>query len=83
MHGDNKETQAHYKYDQEERHVSLWGYIRDKKWNIVEGFFDKKVIFVFVVTEVFISKISTLHQRNRDSNHLILNIVIAVKAYLM
>lgn len=32
-----------FDFDQEERHVAFWDYVREKKWNAVEGFLDKKV----------------------------------------
>ena len=32
-----------YKFDQEERHVGFWGYIRDKQWDVVEGYLEPKV----------------------------------------
>ena len=32
-----------FKFDQEERHTAFWDYVRENKWDIVEGFIDSKV----------------------------------------
>ncbi len=46
-----------YKFNQEERHVAFWGYIRDNEWDIVEGFIDKKV-FILRLSNIDIVNIS-------------------------
>jgi hypothetical protein len=35
-----------FKFDQEERHTAFWNYVRENKWNIVEGYIDPKVLSV-------------------------------------
>ena len=43
--GDQDSTQRGIKFsfDQEERHVAFWDFVRDKNWASVGGFIDKKV----------------------------------------